>query len=358
MSTEQTIRVIDRPREVFNVLKENKLSEATLFILADASTSEHCLPIIQNELPGGGRKAILLNVSDGESSKSLATVDQLFTRLIEYGADRHSVLLNIGGGMICDLGGFVASTFKRGMQWINLPTTVLGQVDAAIGGKTGINHQGYKNMIGTFQMPIETLIYPEFLNTLPKREVLSGFAEMVKHALIASPELWEEMKSAAYIDLPFIKKHIEGAMEIKRDIVSRDFRESGERKKLNFGHTVGHALESHAFESADRDLLHGEAVALGMICETFISHKKGYITEGLMKEINGFLASNFNGIDLHESQYHRLIEIMRQDKKIQGKNLNMTLIKGIGEAVIDRSPPMEMIIDSLTYLQRYPFTSQ
>ncbi len=355
MTSEQSIRIIESPREVFTVLKEHRLTEAPIFILADASTSEHCLPLIQNELPGAGRRAILLNVSDGEGSKSIETVNQLYDRLIEYRADRHSVLINIGGGMICDLGGFVASTFKRGMKCINIPTTVLAQVDASVGGKTGINHRGYKNMIGTFQLPMETLIFPEFLNTLPKREVMSGFAEMVKHAIIGDEQLWTEMKEAPFIDLPFIKKRIVQALDVKKNIVLRDFKEQGERKKLNFGHTIGHALESHMMESPDRNILHGEAIALGMISETFISNKKGYITEGLMNDICEFIAKNFNGIELHQSQYHRLIEIMRQDKKGNRNNLNMTLIKGIGEAVIDRNPPMEMIIDSLTFLQRYPF---
>ncbi|NNK80457.1 MAG: 3-dehydroquinate synthase, partial [Flavobacteriales bacterium] len=200
MVVEQSIRVIEKPKELFNLLKEHSLSEGKIFLLADSSTSEHCLPLIQNELPGGGRKCILLNVPDGESSKSIETATQLYSRLMEYQADRSSVLINVGGGMVCDLGGFIASTFKRGMNWINLPTTVLAQVDAAIGGKTGINHLGFKNMIGTFNFPIETVIYPAFLNTLPKREVLAGFAEMIKHAIIGSPEQWNDMVKAQYLD--------------------------------------------------------------------------------------------------------------------------------------------------------------
>lgn len=357
MESEQSIRVIKESKELFSVLKEHGLSESQIFILADSSTSEHCLPIIQNDLPGGGRRCVLLNVPDGESSKSLATAEHLYSRLLEYQADRNSVLLNVGGGMVCDLGGFVASTYKRGMFCINIPTTVLSQVDAAIGGKTGINHMGYKNMIGTFQFPLETIIYPKFLNTLPKREVLSGFAEMIKHAIIGSPELWQEMLEAEFIDLPFIQERIAPSMEIKKSIVRSDFREEGERKKLNFGHTIGHALESYMFESPEKDLLHGEAVALGMMAETYISHRKGYITEGLLNEINTFIAKNYQGVSLHQSQYHRLVEIIRQDKKGTAKKLNMTLVKGVGEVVINRNPTMEMVLDSLTYLERYPFST-
>ena len=355
MEVKQSIRIISKAKSLFAILKEHELTATRIFILADSQTSEHCLPLIQEHLPGGGRSAILLNVPEGEGSKSIATATHLYDRLIEYRADRHSLLINVGGGMVCDLGGYIASTYKRGMKCINVPTTVLAQVDAALGGKTGINHLGLKNMIGTFHFPLETIIFPDFLNTLPKREVMSGFAEMIKHALIASPEMWNEMGSTPYVDLPFIKAHIAPAMQVKTDIVSRDFKELGERKKLNFGHTIGHALESFMMESPERDLLHGEAVALGMIAESHISFQKGLINAAVLDEISSFIAKNYDGLDIHESQYHRLIEIMRQDKKVDGAKLNMTLLTDIGGAVIDQNPTMEMIFDSLTYLMRYPF---
>jgi 3-dehydroquinate synthase len=355
MESTQSIRHITDTEAVFSILKEHDAAEGRLFILADSQTSEHCLPLIQNALPGAGRNTVLLNVANGEQTKTLETAGYLFRRLIEYQADRHSILLNVGGGMVTDLGGFVASTYKRGMRFINIPTTVLAQVDAGIGGKTGVNHLGFKNMIGTFSLPIETIIYPEFLNTLPKREVLAGFAEMLKHAIIASETLWQSCLDAHYIDLPFIKACIPEAIAIKQDIVSKDPEDSGERKTLNFGHTIGHALESFAMESAGRDLLHGEAVALGMIAESHISYQRGYISETLLNQLAGFISKNFKGLDLHDNQFHRIIEITRQDKKKDGNKLNMTLIKGIGEAVVDKNPSMEMIIDSLTYLQRFPF---
>ncbi|NNC82112.1 MAG: 3-dehydroquinate synthase [Flavobacteriales bacterium] len=347
--------LIESAKEIFTLLKKHKLTESQIFILADTQTSEHCLPLIESELPGGGRRTILLDIPSGESTKTLATAHDLYSRLMEYEADRKSLLLNVGGGMVCDLGGFVASTYKRGIQWINIPTTVLAQVDAAIGGKTGLNHHGVKNVIGTFEQPLATLVYPQFLNTLPKREVLAGFAEMIKHALIASTDLWEQMLKAPYIDLPLIKSLIGPSMVIKEEIVSRDMHETGERKKLNFGHTIGHALESYMMESPERDLLHGEAVALGIMAETYISHKKGYITESLHEQIAGFIAQHYECPPLHESNYHRILEIMKQDKKKRSSELNMTLLKGIGEAVIDRNPKMDLVIDSLTYLERYPF---
>lgn len=350
MPARQSITEIAAASSLFELLKKHALSEARIFILADSNTIEHCLPLIMEGLPGEGRNAILLNVGAGEQSKSLAMAEQLYDRLMAYRADRHSLLLNVGGGMICDLGGYVASTYKRGMRWMHLPTTVLAQVDAAIGGKTGVNHRGYKNMVGTFAFPLETVIYPEFLNTLPKREVMSGFAEMMKHALIGSPALWKKMCKAPYIDLPFIKLQIGPALKVKTSIVARDFKEAGERKKLNYGHTIGHALESYMMESPDRDMLHGEAVALGMVAEAQIAVQMGLLPSEELDAISSMVAEHYPQLHLHESQYHRLIELMRQDKKMEGERLNMTLLKGIGQAEIDCNPTMEMVIDSLLYL--------
>lgn len=349
------VRFIEEAKDIFEILKTHGLAESRLFILADSSTSEHCLPQIQKALPAEGRQAILLLIPDGEDQKSMETLTKLYSNLIEYQADRHSVLLNLGGGVITDLGGMLGSTFKRGMKFINLPTTVLGQVDAAIGGKTGVNFMGYKNMIGTFSQAIETLVYPEFLNTLPKREVMSGFAEILKHAIIGSEALWTKILEATYLDLPFIKSIIPEAIRVKEHIVSEDPYEHGVRKALNFGHTIGHALESYALEAAGKDLTHGEAVALGMIAETYISHKKGLLNKALLEEISTLIAANYAQFKIDESEFHRLIEIMRQDKKKAGKNLNMTLIDGIGSPVINMNPPMDLVIDSLYYLQRFPF---
>jgi len=355
MEHRQSVKVLEDLSDFFELLRSCGAAESRIFILADKSTSEHCLPLLSESLPGQGRNCVLLNVSDGEQRKSIVPALHLCERLLEYSADRHSVLINLGGGKICDLGGFVASIFKRGMRWINIPTTVLAQVDAAIGGKTGVNLMGYKNMLGTFQFPEHTVIHPGFLRTLPKREVLSGFAEMAKHAIIASPELWRAMLTAEYIDLKFIEARIGEAMEIKREIVARDFMEKGDRKQLNFGHTVGHALESFMMESPAAKLLHGEAVALGMMAETHISYQMGLVSEDVLIEISTFLAQNYQGVDIDENEYHRLIEIMRQDKKSNKDRLNMTLIRGIGLCEIDQEPTMDKVFDALTYVMRYPF---
>lgn len=296
-----------------------------------------------------------MHITAGEEEKNLESAMNLYGQLISYGADRESILINLGGGMVCDLGGFVASTFKRGMDFIHIPTTVLSQVDAAIGGKTGVNLGALKNMVGTFCHPLQTLIYPEFLNTLPKKEVMSGFAEIIKHALIADKDLWKKLSQATYIDLPLIKSVIPGALQLKQDIVQRDFKEGGERKKLNFGHTIGHALESLILESPEKDLLHGEAVALGMICESYLSMKAGGISPQEMETICEFIAAQFQAIDLDRMKFHRIIELMRHDKKNKQSRINFTLLQGIGSAVVDQEPEMEHIMEALGFLERYPF---
>jgi 3-dehydroquinate synthase len=328
-----------------------------IFVLADSNTAEHCLPLIQDMLPLDGKDTMLMAVEAGEEGKNLQGAMDLYNQLIDYGADRNSLLINLGGGMVCDLGGFVASTYKRGIDFIHLPTTVLAQVDASIGGKTGVNLGLLKNMVGTFTQAQETLIYPEFLNTLPKNEVMSGFAEILKHALIADQELWKILSSADYVDLPLIKSVIPRALKIKEDIVNRDFKEQGERKKLNFGHTIGHALESLILESPERDLLHGEAVALGMICECYLSMKSKGISNDELDRICSFIALHFKGIELNRMQFHRVIEIMRHDKKNKQARINFTLLHGIGASIVDQEPEMEHIMEALGYLESYPFPS-
>lgn len=353
--TESLIHTFSKSTELHAHLSKILKDRGRIFILADTNTAEHCLPLIQSMLPSEGRNVMLMDLAAGEEEKNLETAIDLYTQLINYGADRDSLLINLGGGMVCDLGGFVASTFKRGIEFIHIPTTVLSQVDAALGGKTGVNMGPLKNMIGTFKRPSQTLIFPEFLNTLPKSEVMSGFAEILKHALIADKELWETLIHAPYIDLPLIKSVIPQAMKVKEDIVQRDFEEQGERKKLNFGHTIGHALESFVLESPEKDLLHGEAVALGMICESYLSMKSKGISADQLDSICEFIAAHFKPMDLDRMQFHRLIEIMRHDKKNKQSRINFTLLNGIGDSVVDQEPEMEDIMEALGFLERYPF---
>jgi 3-dehydroquinate synthase len=355
MMNEHAPYILTDSKSLEEALNQRLSDKGRIFILADSNTSEHCLPMIQSMLPQDGKDCMLMDLAAGEDAKSLDTAMDLYRQLITYGADRSSVMINLGGGMVCDLGGFVASTYKRGMEFIHVPTTVLAQVDAAIGGKTGVNLGSLKNMVGNFTLPSATLIYPEFLNTLPKREVMAGFAEILKHALIADHSLWTKIIEAPYIDLPLIKSIIPEASHVKVGIVNRDFEEKGERKKLNFGHTIGHALESLILESPGKNLLHGEAVALGMIAESYLSMKAGKLSDDELKAISDFIAQHYKPIELDRMQFHRIIELMRHDKKNKRSKVNFTLLNGIGDSLIDQEPDMEDVMEALNYLEHYPF---
>jgi 3-dehydroquinate synthase len=341
-------------QELTDFLVANDLNERKVFILADENTSKFCLPFLIERAPIL-ESAEVMEIKAMESSKNLDVVNSIYGNLISSGADRQSLLINLGGGVVSDIGGFVASTFKRGMRYINLPTTLLAQVDAAIGGKTGVNLDHYKNMIGTFYLPELVFVNSSFLNTLGKDQVMSGFAELLKHALIADHDLWEKLERMKELSLPLIKSLVKEGAEIKSRIVASDLHENGARKKLNFGHTVGHALETFAMESFTRNLLHGEAVALGMMCECHISSAMSGLKKGDLDNVARFIARHFKSYELDKMSYHRIIEIISQDKKKDGDKINMTLLKGIGDSVINQNPRSDLIIDSLNFMNRYPF---
>jgi 3-dehydroquinate synthase len=297
--------------------------------------------------------AEVIEIESGEESKSFEVVARIWEVLTELGADRSSVMINLGGGVITDLGGFIAGTFKRGIRFINIPTSLLAMVDASIGGKTGINHSGLKNEVGLFNNPQGVYVDPTFLATLPKAHLLSGFAEMVKHALIFSPGYWKELQEVSLLDLPSLDESIYRSIEIKNQIASSDPYESGRRKILNFGHTIGHALEAYSHESDTKTLLHGEAIAIGMVCEAYISHKLEHLSEKQLKEISSFIFSLYPKVNLEAFTFHRLIEIMRHDKKNRDERINFTLLPEIGDAVFDRNGQADLVVDSLNYYERW-----
>ena len=269
-------------------LQQSKPSK--LFILVDENTHEYCLPTVlgnlETEIPFE-----IIEIEAGEELKTIETATQLWEILSEFEADRKSLLLNLGGGVITDLGGFVASTYKRGIPFINVPTTLLGMCDASIGGKTGIDHQFLKNIVGTFAEPQQIFVYPDFLQTLPFVELRSGFAEMLKHGLIADEKHWKDLSSIENLNPESIYPFIETSMKIKQNVVEIDFKEQNIRKTLNFGHTIGHAVES-LFLQSNQLIPHGEAVALGMICETHLSCLENLINaeteEEIIKKIRKF----------------------------------------------------------------------
>jgi len=338
--------------ELAELLSTDAFSGAKLFILVDENTLKFCLPALISKVSALG-DAEVIEIGAGEESKSVEVCTQLWSVLSELNADRGSLLINLGGGVITDLGGFVAGTFKRGIRFINIPTSLLAQVDASVGGKVGINIDGLKNEVGLFTNPDRVFIDPEFLGTLPRKHLLSGFSEMIKHGLICDKDYWDRLKEVSFFEMENFDVSILQSIRIKNEIVSSDPFESGRRKILNFGHTIGHAIESYSFESDAKALLHGEAVAMGMVCESFISHKLGMLSEAELQDITGFIFSHYTPVFLDQLVFHRLIELMKHDKKNRGGEIKMSLIEGIGNAVIDKPVKADLIIDSLNYYSRW-----
>ncbi|MDQ0476376.1 3-dehydroquinate synthase [Chryseobacterium sp. MDT2-18] len=326
------------------------LQPTQLLILVDENTHEYCLPTLlgnlETEIPFE-----IIEIEAGEELKTLETAAQLWEILTEFETDRKALMINLGGGVITDMGGFIASTYKRGIPFINIPTTLLGMCDASIGGKTGIDHQFLKNIIGTFAHPEHIFVFPEFLNTLPFEQLRSGFAEMLKHGLIADQNHWKDLISIKDLTAENIFPFIERSMNIKQNVVEQDFREQNIRKTLNFGHTIGHAVES-LFLLKGKPIMHGEAVAMGMICETRISVLQDLIAEETANDIISNIRKFFPHLDITEFSLEEIVNLMRNDKKNSFGNINFSLIKRIGNATFDCSIPNENIKKALIYYQK------
>ncbi|MDB4534144.1 3-dehydroquinate synthase [Vicingaceae bacterium] len=335
---------------VFSVLNEylRAYKGFKVFVLVDENTLEHCVTkiITQNELL---HNAEILEIDSGEENKTLEVCYQLWKTLADYKADRKSLLINLGGGVITDMGGFIASTYKRGIDFINIPTTLLSQIDASVGGKTGVDFEGLKNVIGVFNEPKGVFIYPDFLKTLDKRQMLSGYAEALKHALIKDAAYWLELKDGMLSDSENWMNLITRSVIIKNDIVLNDPLEKGGRKLLNFGHTIGHAIESFSLDHDQYPLCHGEAIAVGMVCESYISYKSNKMTKSDLDEISSTLKSFYKSYDIVESNYHSYIELMGNDKKNEGGGINFTLLSKIGEGNINKEIESDLILESLNY---------
>jgi len=336
--------------DVFTELKQflnANYKSGNYFILVDENTRKYCLPdLLAHVKVLDGAEVIELH--SGEEDKNIASCMQVWKALGQNGADRKTLMINLGGGVISDLGGFAASVFKRGIDFINVPTTLLAQVDASVGGKTGIDFGNLKNEIGLFNDPKAVFIYPCYLNSLSERQLLSGFAEIIKHSLICDRVYWEKLKLADVTDASTLSGLIAHSVEIKNNIVTQDPKEQGLRKTLNFGHTVGHAIESYFLERANT-LLHGEAVAIGMICESYLSYKKVKLNHAELDEITEFIFSMFKTVALEQFDEHRLIELMRHDKKNLKGEINFTLISKIGLAETDKTCTIDLIKESFRY---------
>jgi 3-dehydroquinate synthase len=322
-------------------------SYSSIFILVDDNTLRHCLPgLIANVEKL--QDAEILEIDSGEENKSIEVCTQLWSALGELGADRRSLLVNLGGGVVGDMGGFVAATFKRGIDFINIPTTLLSQVDASVGGKTGVDLGSLKNEVGVFCDPKAVYIHTDFLYTLEQRQLRSGFAEVIKHALIAGKSYWKKVKSVDPAAVDELALLIPDSIEIKNKIVQEDPKEKGKRKALNFGHTIGHALESYALQNSI-SLLHGEAIAAGMICEAYISSAVAGLSSGQLSEITEFINEIFPPVKLPRTREKELLKLMRHDKKNVAGNINSTLLKEIGKFVTDKECDEALILESFGY---------
>jgi 3-dehydroquinate synthase len=315
------------------------------FILTDEHTAVHCLPYITAKVDPD--KYDLLEISAGEESKTIDFCIGIWKMLIDFDADRNSLLINLGGGVVTDLGGFAASTYKRGIDFIHIPTTLLSQVDASIGGKTGIDIDNLKNIIGTFTQPKAVFVEHAFLETLPARQIKSGTAEMLKHGLIADAAYWAQLKQSEWEkpDAELVYQSI----VIKNKVVTADPNERGLRKILNFGHTIGHALESYSLDHDKNPLTHGEAIAAGMICEAWLSQQKAGLSDSDLQDITDTLLGIYGKYKVKESSYPALRNIMKKDKKNQGGKINCSLLTKIGECQIDNICTDDELCDSLRY---------
>jgi len=317
-----------------------------IVVLIDENSRHHCLSTLLSNTDIENLK--LIEIPSGEIHKSIDTCNFIWEQMINKQLDRNALVINLGGGVIGDMGGFCASTFKRGVDFIQIPTTLLSQVDSSIGGKLGIDFGDVKNSIGLFKNPKAVFIYPDFLKTLPIAEVRSGFAEMIKHGLIADREIWEELKTVEDFEKVNWTSLIVPSLKIKKQIVEADPFEKNVRKKLNFGHTIGHAIESLALKS-EKPLLHGEAVAAGMICEAWLSVKKNNLPKTTLNKIAEFILKTYDKVSLKEATFSDLIDLMKNDKKNEGAAINFTLLSQPGEASINHTCDEEMIAESLKY---------
>lgn len=335
-------------RDLVNAIAECEHDK--IFILTDQTTHDICLPKLQNFLCLKGAQSIVIKA--GDTNKTLDSLAEVWTALSQGGATRHSLMINLGGGMVTDLGGFAASTFKRGIDFINIPTTLLAMVDASVGGKTGINFGGLKNEIGVFSDSKFVIINTQFLDTLDHDNICSGYAEMLKHGLISDNKHWAELVgfNLAQPDLAQLQRMVAESIKVKERIVTEDPHEHGIRKALNLGHTVGHALESFAMKHG-RPVLHGYAVAYGMVCELYLSARKtGFPTDKMHQTVR-FILDHYGRLPYTCDDYPELLELMRHDKKNTSGIINFTLLGGIGDIRINQTATKEEIEEALDFLR-------
>lgn len=313
-------------------------------ILADENTEKHCFPLISHLFP----KPNLIRIKSGEENKTLSSCETIWKQMTDLRLDRKALMINLGGGVIGDMGGFCAATYKRGIDFIQIPTTLLSQVDASVGGKLGIDFHGFKNHIGVFRDPQAVLIDTRFLKTLSKEELRSGFAEVIKHCLIADAEKWQEISK-----LPLEKQNwdelVTHSVAIKSKVTAEDPFEKGLRKILNFGHTIGHAIESFYLTIPKKRLLHGEAIAIGMITEAYLAWKKEFINEDDLDKIKKYLVSIYGKIEIFDFDLEKILPLVMQDKKNEKDIIQSSLLEKIGKANFNIPITLKEIREAIKY---------
>ncbi|WP_394906375.1 3-dehydroquinate synthase [uncultured Mesonia sp.] len=322
-----------------------------VFILVDTQTQINCLPqflpLLQTNIT-----IEVIEIDSGEQNKNLQTCKGVWEALADLGADRKSILINLGGGVVTDLGGFVASTYQRGIAYINIPTSLLAMVDASIGGKTGIDLGNLKNQIGVINDAKMVLIDPKFLATLPANQMRSGLAEMLKHGLIADKNYWKKMTDLSQLNLTHLNELIYRSIEIKNKIITEDLFEDGIRKTLNFGHTLGHAIEAHYLNQPNENVLHGEAVAAGMIMAAFLSHKLTQFPKEDLEELSKVIKKYYGTLSIKEEDVPEILDLLKHDKKNSHGKVLFVLLSQIAQPQIDCKIPKNLLKEAFTfYLQ-------
>jgi len=326
-----------------------KSNFSKLFVLADSNTHEHCLSYFLSHI-NTHQNIEIIEIEAGEINKTIDTCVGVWNTLSDLDGDRKSLLINLGGGVVTDLGGFVASCFKRGINFINVPTSLLAMVDASVGGKTGVDLGTLKNQIGVINLSDMVLVDTKFLETLPQNEMRSGLAEMLKHGLIQDEAYWHKMSDLSKFTLDDLDNLIYESIIIKKNVVAEDPHENGLRKTLNYGHTLGHAIESYCLSNDKKQtLLHGEAIAVGMLLATYISYKQLSFPKKKLDNIKSTIQGIYGLVDLTSDDYTEIIELMKFDKKNTHGNINFVLLEDIGKTKIDCLVENSLIIEAFNY---------
>lgn len=346
---QKVIKSSDLKADLKNILAH--LHHDKLFILTDSNSEKLCLPLIEDleEIQSAGK----IVIKAGDDNKNIESLTSIWSFLSQNGATRHSLLISLGGGMITDIGGFAAATFKRGIKSVNIPTTLLGAVDAAVGGKTGINFDGLKNEVGAFASAEAVLIDSEFFKTLDHANFISGYAEMIKHGLISSESVWAKLLTfdTNNIDYTILKELVVESVAVKENIVEQDPFEKNIRKALNLGHTIGHAFESLSY-TMGKPIQHGFAVAWGTICELYLSHKKCGFPKDKLRHTLIFVRENYGLFPFSCDEYEALYELMKHDKKNESaERINFTLLEDIGELSLNQTATKDEIFESIDFLR-------